>query len=86
MKKPNDFKRLPELEQGLSPHPQLISVRDLAKILKVSPRSVWRLLSAGQIVPPLRIGGSVRWRYHEVAEWIESGCPSVSSHSTRQGG
>ena len=86
MNKPPDAKQAQALEPNSFPEPLLISVRDLAKILKVSPRSVWRLLSAGQIVPPVRIGGSVRWRYQEVAEWIESGCPSVSSHSTRQGG
>jgi excisionase family DNA binding protein len=58
--------------------PLLISVDELAMILKVSPRSVWRLLSAGKLVPPVRIGGTVRWRFHEVKNWIDQGCPPVN--------
>jgi len=59
--------------------PLLISVDELAMILKISPRSVWRLLSAGKLVEPVRIGGAVRWRFHEVKLWIEQGCPHVSA-------
>jgi len=55
--------------------PLLISVSELATILKISPRSVWRLLSAGRIVEPIRIGGTVRWRFSEVKDWIQQGCP-----------
>jgi excisionase family DNA binding protein len=53
----------------------LISVDELATILNISPRTVWRLLSAGKLVRPLRIGGAVRWRYREIIDWIEAGCP-----------
>jgi excisionase family DNA binding protein len=55
--------------------PLLISVSELATILKISPRSVWRLLSAGKMVEPIRIGGTVRWRFSEVKDWIQQGCP-----------
>jgi predicted DNA-binding transcriptional regulator AlpA len=55
--------------------PLLVSVDELAMILKISPRSVWRLLSAGKMVEPVRIGGAVRWRFHEVKNWIDQGCP-----------
>lgn len=58
--------------------PLLISVGELAMILKVSPRSVWRLLSAGKLVEPVRIGGAVRWQFSEVKRWIEQGCPAVN--------
>lgn len=53
----------------------LISVDELATILDISPRTVWRLLSAGKLVQPLRIGGAVRWRYREIIDWIDAGCP-----------
>jgi excisionase family DNA binding protein len=62
------------------PTPLLISVQDLATILKISTRSVWRLLSAGKLPSPVRIGGAVRWRYDEVKHWIDAGCPE-SPHS-----
>jgi predicted DNA-binding transcriptional regulator AlpA len=57
--------------------PLLISVDELAMILKMSPRSVWRNLSAGKIIEPVRIGGSVRWRFQEIKNWIEQGCPTT---------
>lgn len=68
------------------PAPLLISARDLARILNVSPRTIWRLLSAGQIVPPVRIGGSVRWRFDEVTSWIQAGCPESMNHPRQKGG
>ena len=57
------------------PVPLLIPVRTVAKILGISPRSVWRLLSAGKIVPPVRIGGAVRWKSDELKTWVAEGCP-----------
>ena len=58
--------------------PLLISVDELAMILKISPRSVWRNLSAGKIIEPVRIGGAVRWRFSEVKDWIQQGCPPIN--------
>lgn len=57
----------------------LISAPELAKILDISPRSVWRLHSAGKLIAPIRLGGAVRWRLAEVLEWIELGCPAVNT-------
>jgi excisionase family DNA binding protein len=56
----------------------LISVDELATILRVSPRTVWRLLSAEKLIPPVRFGGAVRWRYGDVKQWIDGGCPPNS--------
>lgn len=55
--------------------PLLISVRDVATMLGISVRSVWRLQNTGQIVAPIRVGGAVRWRRDEVRRWIDEGCP-----------
>lgn len=57
---------------------RLIAAEEVAEILDVSTRTVWRLLSTGKLVQPLRIGGSVRWRLDEVQEWINNGCPAVT--------
>lgn len=56
---------------------RLIAADQLAAMLDVSTRTVWRLLSTGRIVQPIRIGGSVRWRLDEVREWIAKGCPEA---------
>jgi excisionase family DNA binding protein len=57
---------------------RLIAADQLAAMLDVSTRTVWRLLSTGRIVQPIRIGGSVRWRLDEVREWIAKGCPEAT--------
>jgi len=56
--------------------PALLSVRALAHMLDVSTRGVWRLLDAGRMPQPLKIGRSVRWRREAIQEWIDAGCPS----------
>lgn len=57
---------------------RLIAADELASMLDVSTRTVWRLLSTGRLVQPVRIGGSVRWRLDEVRDWIKNGCPVVT--------
>lgn len=54
---------------------RMISVGEVAKILDISIRTVWRLVSAKKIVPPIKVGGVVRWRYHELRQWVDAGCP-----------
>ncbi len=53
----------------------LIPAEEVAAMLGVSERTLWRLLSAGKLPEPVRIGRSTRWRAAEVREWIERGCP-----------
>ena len=72
--------RQSEPNAEIFPELLLISVDDLATILKVSTRTVWRLLSAGKLVRPVRFGGAVRWRYREVLKWIEDGCLPVDGN------
>ncbi len=55
--------------------PALITVAELAQMMQVSVRTLWRLLSAGQIPAPIRIGGNTRWRVEEINRWIAEGCP-----------
>ncbi len=56
----------------------LICVEQVAALLNVSTRTVWRLLSAGRLPQPLRFGGNVRWRLDQLGEWIERGCPTTT--------
>jgi len=61
----------------------LISVDVLATMLDISPRSVWRRLSSGEMIEPVRIGTCVRWRRQEVEAWIAAGCPPISEWKWR---
>ena len=54
--------------------PELLTIRELAKVLKLSPRSIWRLVKNHQLPAPVRIGGSIRWRADTITRWIDKGC------------
>lgn len=53
----------------------LIAVAELAELLGVSVRTIWRKESTGHLPAPVRIGGLVRWRRTEIMQWIDDGCP-----------
>ena len=59
--------------------PELLTIRELAAILKVSQRSIWRLVASGQLVGPLRVGGSIRWRRDDIRNWIDNDCERVNN-------
>lgn len=56
---------------------RLLTARELADMLNVSVRTVWRLRSSAAIPAPVRIRGSVRWNRDEVQRWIDQGCPMI---------
>lgn len=64
----------PELSE-----PLLITAAEVAHLLNVSTRTLWRLLSAGRVPRPVRLGGTVRWRLDEVRNWIAEGCPDAQA-------
>ena len=56
--------------------PLLLTVEELAQLLSLSERTLWRLRSAGALPKPVKLGNSVRWVRVEIQNWIEAGCPS----------
>ena len=54
--------------------PALLAVGDVAKMLSVSARQVWRLQSRGLLPAPIRLAGNVRWRLDDILAWIDSRC------------
>lgn len=52
--------------------PQMIDVREVATILKVSTRSVWRLVARGELPAPIRVGRAARWRVAQIEAWIDA--------------
>ena len=53
----------------------MLTVDDLAAMLRCSSRSVYRLTDAGRLPRPVKLGGLVRWRREAVENWITRGCP-----------
>ena len=43
--------------------------RDVAELLGVSERQIWRLTSAGELPLPARVGQRARWDYETVMRW-----------------
>jgi predicted DNA-binding transcriptional regulator AlpA len=53
---------------------RLLTVRQVADLLAVHPRTVWRLAASDEQFPkPVRVGeGSTRWRASEVTAYVDS--------------
>ena len=52
---------------------KLLDVREVAEILGIAVRSVWRLSATGELPPPVRIGARiVRWRLTDIAGYTEA--------------
>jgi len=62
-----------------SSNPELINASELAKLLSLSVRTVWRLKAAGKLPKSLQIGRSVKWQKNEILAWLESKCPPGST-------
>jgi predicted DNA-binding transcriptional regulator AlpA len=54
---------------------RLLKVKEVAYILGISERSVWRKRSAGEIPDREKIGGSARWLQSKIYGWLANGCP-----------
>jgi excisionase family DNA binding protein len=53
----------------------LLTASDVAVLLGISKRQVFRLSSAGQLPGRVKVGRLTRWRREDVQRWIEAGCP-----------
>ena len=62
----------------------MLTVEEVAAILKCSPRTVYRLADAGKVPPPCRLGALVRWPANVVQSWISEGCPAASGQRKRR--
>lgn len=57
----------------------LLDVEEVAAMLDISMRSVWRRVSEGLMPKPIRLGTSVRWRRSEIEDWVAAGCPPINN-------
>jgi predicted DNA-binding transcriptional regulator AlpA len=60
---------------------RLMSVRDVAELLKCSSHHVYMLKTYGKIPKPIKLGRILRWRRGVIEKWIEEGCPSQTKNS-----
>src|SRR5262245_43210759 len=64
--------------------PLLIDRTALSVLLARSVPSIDRDDAAGRLPAALRVGGSKRWRYADIALWVEMGCPSRAEFEVRR--
>ncbi len=59
---------------------QLLSAKELAKMLSLSKRQIHRLNSCHKLPAPIRIGGSIRWDLErDIKPWLAAGAPDRKS-------
>jgi excisionase family DNA binding protein len=51
---------------------QILTVRDTARLLKCSSKTIYKLVSSGDL-PHRRVGGGIRFLLPEVIEWMRGG-------------
>ena len=52
------------------PEDRLLRCDDVAEVLKISTRQVWRLTTSGTLPMPIRLGGATRWRHSDIQNLI----------------
>ena len=67
------------MRESISQGPTLLlSSDDLAHLLRISKRTVWRRRSDGSLPAAVPFGRFVRWRRDEIERWIAADCPTQS--------
>lgn len=68
----------------------VINVREVAELLGVNARTVWRMSQRGEIPAPIRLGDRVvRWRLSDLREHLDrkasAAAGAIGSRATRGG-
>lgn len=73
---------------GPAPEPLLLTVGDLAELLRVSEATIWRLRAKGRLPRPLDALGKqlVRWEAEDVRAWVRAGMPALKHWEAMKGG
>ncbi|MFC1636131.1 helix-turn-helix transcriptional regulator [Planctomycetota bacterium] len=64
---------------------ELCTAKELAEMLSLSVRTVWRLRSAGKLPQPVMVGGSCRWRVSDIEGYLDVNCDMNRFESMRGG-
>ena len=67
---------LVDVKSDFSSFPALLTADEVANLLGVASRTLWRLKSKRAIPMPVKFGGNVRWRAKDLQKWLDEGCPA----------
>lgn len=65
--------------------PLLLTAVQLAKLLGISRRTVFRLTSSAKLPRPIYISRLCRWSHAEIQDWIKADCPTLSEWELMRG-
>lgn len=54
----------------------LVNANQLAEMLAISVRHLWRMKAASKLPKTVKVGGCVRWLLKDIELYLELGCPS----------
>jgi len=57
---------------GATGNSELLTVKQVAELLTVKPRTVWRLVASQAVKPPVKIGRSSRFLRSELDAYLEA--------------
>jgi predicted DNA-binding transcriptional regulator AlpA len=64
----------------------LLDTKQVAKLLDIGERTLWRYWNSGRVLKPIKIGNAVRWNAVELRQWVEAGCPRHERWEKRRRG
>ena len=65
---------------------QLLSAKELAKMLSTSVRSTWRYRASGHLPKPVKISGAIRWKLSDINLFLECDCDMDKFKALKQQG
>lgn len=74
--------RQSEMNARPSEQPILLTAKQVAALLQIGERTLWRHVSAGRFLSPFRVGGATRWPREAVERWVAEGCPAIARADT----
>lgn len=53
---------------------KLLTTKQVAELLSISERTLWRLVSSGRLPKPIKLSArTVRWKHSDILAFIEAG-------------
>jgi len=59
----------------------LVTHKELERLLGFSSNHIDRMVKAGRIPPPVRVGRTTRWIGAVIERWLAAGCPPVDERA-----
>lgn len=63
---------------------QLLSAKELARLLSTSVRSIWRYRSSGHLPETVKIAGAIRWKLSDIDLFLQCNCDMAEYHARKE--